>query len=704
MNRKDRRAQEKASEKKQSKHTIQINIDDHNGTSPADLKAEGLKAQATAMKNAGKDRESIPLFIESLKFNSGLADVHFQLAMMSRLKPELNIDLAEVNKNVKNKNKLKEAYQVILSILRERKQYSEAIVCQEELCRLFPADLDEKANLGILLNLTGRTEDALRIFAELSSIDPKNPDYKTLFVRCNGPITLTKHEPLIKNVLQGFFDNIYETNLAYAFHMWIELVWNDPECKGLIEARQFTDWIDFSKWMDQTNQGNAPFFNEKFFLDGIRLLIIPSIALEKLLVSIRKWVCLNINKIESENKIKFFEPFILALAEQTFFNEYIYAISDDEIETIKNLASYLSENGIKDESDRFKLALIGCYQSVIFTFPNEENQFHEISKKFPEYKNFLKTQFFDPYEEQKIKPSLETFDQLENVVSKNVQAQYEENPYPRWISIGNSASAVSNSPIHYDDRDKPLKILIAGCGTGRHALGTAANYPNAEVIAIDLSKASLAYAQRKANESDLSKRVRFIHADILSMEKWQGEFDIIESSGVLHHMQDPFKGWKILTRLLKENGFFKIGLYSELARTQVVEARNYVQKNGFPATLDGIRKCRESILQLPSNDLMRIRLESTSDFYTTSLIRDLIFHVQEHRMTLPQIEGMMKKLNLKCHHFVFGNADILRRYDLQFPNDLKRNDMKNWHEFELLNPDAFIGMYQFWCQKSTNYE
>ena len=57
-----------------------------------------------------------------------------------------------------------------------------------------------------------------------------------------------------------------------------------------------------------------------------------------------------------------------------------------------------------------------------------------------------------------------------------------------------------------------------------------------------------------------------MQADILKLEKLDRRFDIVESAGVLHHMDQPMKGWKVLVDCLNEGGLMKIGLYSELAR------------------------------------------------------------------------------------------------------------------------------------------
>jgi 2-polyprenyl-3-methyl-5-hydroxy-6-metoxy-1,4-benzoquinol methylase len=64
--------------------------------------------------------------------------------------------------------------------------------------------------------------------------------------------------------------------------------------------------------------------------------------------------------------------------------------------------------------------------------------------------------------------------------------------------------------------------------------------PNCKVTAVDLSRASLAYAQRKTNELGIIS-IKYLQADILNLGELGQEFDIIESAGVLHHMTIPWR-------------------------------------------------------------------------------------------------------------------------------------------------------------------
>ena len=123
-----------------------------------------------------------------------------------------------------------------------------------------------------------------------------------------------------------------------------------------------------------------------------------------------------------------------------------------------------------------------------------------------------------------------------------------------------------------------LDILVAGCGTGQQPIGTAQRFPRASVLAIDLSLASLAYAKRKSDAAGVA--IEYAQADILELDL-DRRFDIVESSGVLHHLADPMCGWAALEKLVKPGGFMRIGLYSELGRSNVIALRAMIAERGY---------------------------------------------------------------------------------------------------------------------------
>jgi SAM-dependent methyltransferase len=294
--------------------------------------------------------------------------------------------------------------------------------------------------------------------------------------------------------------------------------------------------------------------------------------------------------------------------------------------------------------------------------------------------------------------------EISDDVSCKVRAQYEENPYPRWVKAGITTKAKSISEIctelNLHLHSKSIEnvtapaILIAGCGTGQHSIGTASRFSECKVTAVDLSLASLAYAKRKTAELGITN-LEYLQADILKLNNLEQKFDIIESVGVLHHMDEPMAGWRVLTDLLKPGGLMCIGLYSELARQNIVEVRKEIILQKVGTSDIDIREFRRSLAE--SNDKNHQQLTNWRDFFSLSTLRDLIFHVQEHRFTLPQIKNCLDELGLKfCG---IENQNIISNFREFHGEEADIYDLALWHQYEESNSQAFAGMYQFWCQK-----
>ena len=154
-------------------------------------------------------------------------------------------------------------------------------------------------------------------------------------------------------------------------------------------------------------------------------------------------------------------------------------------------------------------------------------------------------------------------------------------------------------------------------------------------------------------------------------------------------------GWRVLTDLSKPGGLMKIGLYSELARQNIVGVRKEITLRKVGTSESEIRKFRRSLAE--SNDENHQLLTKSSNFFSLSMLRDLIFHVQEHRFTLPQIKKCLDELGLKfCG---FENKDAISNFREFHGQEANIYDLALWHQFEESNPQAFAAMYQFWCQK-----
>ena len=321
----------------------------------------------------------------------------------------------------------------------------------------------------------------------------------------------------------------------------------------------------------------------------------------------------------------------------------------------------------------------------------------------PALERLFLRQVTEPAEEARIRIELPALTVVGNEVSRAVRAQYEERPYPRWTRAPSTGGAFPlalrlrtlfpHSVSAGDVAQRP-SILIAGCGTGRHVAITAMLNPGSRILAVDLSRASLAYAARRARELGL-QNVEFAQADILELDALERRFDVIECSGVLHHMQDPAEGWRVLAGRLNAGGRMKVGLYSEIGRRPVIAAKDVIAGRGYAADVQGIRAARAAILALPAEDAARAVADSL-DFYSLSGCRDLLFHVQERRFSLGKIEAMLAALGLEFLGFEFESRTTLAGYQREFPGDAAAVSLVNWSEYEARHPGTFAGMYQFW--------
>ena len=233
---------------------------------------------------------------------------------------------------------------------------------------------------------------------------------------------------------------------------------------------------------------------------------------------------------------------------------------------------------------------------------------------------------------------IERLSPIADDTSLAVQAMYEENPYPRWKEL----------PV-LPTTTEAIDCLIAGCGSGRHILATAAASPHGRFVGVDLSRASLAYGLMKAKEHGISN-VRLVHGDILKIAEIGITFNHISAVGSVHHMRDPLSGVKALAGVLKPGGSIKLALYSKFGRTAQLAGIELRQNLDIPATREGIQKLRQAIYSLPDDHPARGVIKF-SDFYSFSGCRDMLFHVQEHNYTVPEIFDLIDASGLRLESF-----------------------------------------------------
>jgi tetratricopeptide (TPR) repeat protein/SAM-dependent methyltransferase len=584
--------------------------------------------------------------------------------------------------------------------LRDSGALQDAIAAYERVVARAPGFDMAFHNLGEALLDAGRANEALEAFRRALRAAPAVGAHYQRFVDTVGHLSgavlgAADREVVAQCVAR---DDVDLTGFAAAA---FELIAAEPGFGAVIAASDRSPQA-FAAHM--TSSAGQAALSHPLFLNLIARSVVPDTRAERLMTTFRRaslerWA----GGFSAEEADRWLAP-LAALALQCFLNEYAFAIEDEESVHVARLSDLVGRTTERGAETGAAVALLASYRPL-----RQGPDFSEIAKSVavkladPWLTRLVRRQVTEPAEEAQIHATLPALTAIGDATSLAVQTQYEENPYPRWDALPVLVGAQPmqqkiRSLFPFLDAQVPERphLLIAGCGTGRHAVLAALLHPDARILAVDLSRASLAYAARRAVELG-APNIRFVQGDILEMAALGEAFDVIDCAGVLHHLRDPMAGWQVLRGLLADQGFMRIALYSELGRQAVVAARDLIAEGGFAADAEGMRSARQRILGLPTAHPARAVTDSP-DFWSISGCRDLLFHVQEHRFTVPRIAESLVTLDLEFLGFEIADPGTRPAFRRDFPGDVYQRSLANWAQFESRQPRTFGGMYQFWAR------
>jgi len=603
---------------------------------------------------------------------------------------QLDLSIDAYNKALAIEPNYADAYYNMGMALQRQGKLEKAIKAYNKTLAIKPDYADAYNNVGVILQDQGKREEAVEAYIRALSI---NPDYAEAYNNIGNSlkgIVFKKSNPDLKKIISLLLDQRTRVRLNDIASAAISLLRLEPKLQKHLQ----TDTSD--KTRQALQQTVLDLSELPLLLKLMSICPLADLGLENLLKEVRAGMLLALSSLESTSDILGFQS---ALALQCFTNEYIYDQSKDEEKAIEALEVSIEASLFKGEKPSPQAILcLASYKAL------HEYKWCDLLSDSSDIHQVFTRQVSEPRQEVQLKSNIPMLEKITDDVSVKVQAQYEDNPYPRWVNLGLPLNPEPISKVIAQEKIKLFDneicevstpdILIAGCGTGQHSIDTAAEFKNSKVLAIDLSMSSLAYAKRKTEELGVTN-IEYMQADILKLAKLDRQFDIIESAGVLHHMNNPMAGWKVLVDCLRYGGLMKIGLYSELARQKHAAIRAEIYKSNVKHTEKDMKSFRKDVISSNSKHHMEIKLRQ--DFYSLSNFRDLLFHVQEHKFTIRQLKQCLEELGLKfCG---FENDLIIQKFRVSNTGSNDVYDLDKWQSYEDANPQTFGSMYQFWCQK-----
>lgn len=172
------------------------------------------------------------------------------------------------------------------------------------------------------------------------------------------------------------------------------------------------------------------------------------------------------------------------------------------------------------------------------------------------------------------------------------------------------------------------RVLDLGCGTGQMSLYLA--HARRVVIGADLTRRSLELGARAARHFQVS-RVLFVETDLHCPGLREGSFDVVYSSGVLHHTRDPRQSFARIAQLARPGGWIVLGLYNVFARIPLRLRRLLARLTGYRV--------------IPFDPVLRDR--SNEHARRLAWLRDQYHHPEEHRHTLGEVQSWFRANNIE---------------------------------------------------------
>ena len=246
-------------------------------------------------------------------------------------------------------------------------------------------------------------------------------------------------------------------------------------------------------------------------------------------------------------------------------------------------------------------------------------------------------------------------------LSDPVAGQYERWSYPAPIPdlhawLADNWQWFDPSHAHrlfWPDRPAPtgMAILVAGCGTNQAAAFALSN-PDAKVVGIDVSSASLAHQANLRDKHGLSNlelhRLPIEEAGTLGRT-----FDLVVSTGVLHHLVDPVAGLRSLAGCLEPHGVAALMLYARYGRIGVEMLQSVFRDMGLGLDEPSLRLVRDALASLPADHPVASYRAIAPDLDDDAGMVDTFLHVRERSYTVDGCRALVAAAGLEFQGLFF---------------------------------------------------
>jgi SAM-dependent methyltransferase len=276
-------------------------------------------------------------------------------------------------------------------------------------------------------------------------------------------------------------------------------------------------------------------------------------------------------------------------------------------------------------------------------------------------------------------------------MSYQVKRHYQCYPYPEYplvASVRRSDTYALNLSALWCRFNGTLppapakEILIAGCGTFAPYPWSIAN-PDCKITALDLSEKSLKRARLHCL-LHWRRNVVYRCGDLRDSAAISGEFGLIDSYGVLHHLDDPLSGLRSLEARLMPGGILRIMVYSRYARKEEESIRRALRLLG----VSNPSQARKLLKKARPGSRLAGYMAASDEARTDAGIADALLHPNVHTFRIDSLMDVIRQTGLKP--LLFAHHGALEKV----PDEIRRLKTLEQERFSPGNFVLYLGQNQ----------
>ncbi len=403
-------------------------------------------------------------------------------------------------------------------------------------------------------------------------------------------------------------------------------------------------------------------------------------------------------------------PLAAALSIQSFKTGFLRPAFGSEINAVSIIKHQIHQYNSKETTHiaplLAKMVIVGMFESILYISEALTYQKY-IEKTDNQYwRSVLRHHILEPLREQKLTRLIPAYSQPVDQTSQKIFKQYSIYPSPRWQNPNYLSFKTLGDLLACEIPDIPVpalldtdvKIMIAGCSTGQDVIEIALAMKFNTIDAVDLSKWSLAYVMRKAQEilpEATHDKIKYYQADFQNFTQKYQAYDLIICNGAIAENTSPVRAFRSLKELMAPHSFIRFTLPSKTAHTSTQHLKKHLQDHNIDVdtTQNGVHTLQQEVWNQNAPQEI-ISLRSHPAFHNTPECIHHFMSAQKHLFSLQEIIDLLEITGIKL--LGIAQPAAAHQYFNALPNC---TDINGWAEREKQYPDIFADGYTLWAYK-----